>query len=444
MQRSIPLNSPPRLFILLFAALALRVSAAIVFDPPMISDDRDYHRIALSIVNGEGFAIGGIPTAYRLPAYPVFLAGVYWVFGESGLAVRFLQALIDALSCLLVYVLGRRLLQERSALTAAWIYAVLPITILYTTVRMSETVVTALVLLFFVTLPDDPKDFRRFVLSGVVAGCAVLSRSTAMLLPLTVLVLPSLSGRLSVERVRPFAITAGVMLLILAPWMIRNEAMFDRFALTSNGGVNFWMGNHSGASGSYSFPPGNPLDLVTDDFERSDLGYRLGLDFWRDEPVAAIILTSKKIAHFFAADYWMATVQTTTADWRPPDRAVKEFRQLPLSLLAALQFPFVAIMICAIPGFVLLSRNARRTWMPVIIVCVLWIGAHVVMYGGARYRFPLYPFFTIAAVQGWQFIFRDRSVSHSRFQIILLSLISFVLLAGWVAEAWILFSSSEP
>ena len=444
MKRIATLDSGPVLKLVLFTALTVRIAAAFWFDPPLISDDRDYHAIAQSLVRGEGFAIDGALTAYRLPGYPYVLAAVYGVFGESGLAVRLLQALVDVFSCLLTYLLGRRLLTERQAQTAAGIYAILPISILYTTVRMSESVFTACFLLFLVLLPEDPKDLRRPILLGVIAGCAVLIRSTALLLPVIILVAPSFSSQPLSTRLRSCAMTVGVMFIVLCPWMARNERIFDRFSLTSNGGVNFWMGNHSGASGSYSFPAGNPLDSVSEDFDRSDLGYRLGLEFWRDEPAAAVVLTAKKLAHFFAIDYWMVMVQTVPQDWRPPERAITFFQQLPVSWLVAVQLPFVAIMVFALPGIVFLSPDRRHLWKPVMAAGLLWIAAHLLIYGTARYRFPLYPLFILAAVEGWMIAKRERPVAPSRFQLIVVAILALVLIGGWSAEMWMLLSNHTP
>ena len=64
---------------ILFAALAIRV--AFVLATPnytLVHDAIDYDHHAASIADGHGFALSyGRPTAFRPPAYPIFLAGVY-------------------------------------------------------------------------------------------------------------------------------------------------------------------------------------------------------------------------------------------------------------------------------------------------------------------------------------------------------------------------------
>lgn len=426
------------LLLILGVALIVRCGAAFVLDPPMISDDLDYHAIAQSLLNGDGFTLAGSPTAYRLPGYPLFLAAIYAVAGVDPLPVRLCQALLDVLSCFMVFLLGRRLLGERSARIAATVYALFPLSILYVTTRMSETVFTAFLLLFLLLLPDRPEQRGRLVWSGIVAGCAVLIRSTALILPVAAACIPELAGRSLPSRLRPLVVTAGTMALVILPWLARNEALFGRFSLTSNAGVNFWMGNHHGASGSYSFPPDSPLADIADDYERSDLGFRLGQTFWLEEPLHGLFITAKKFAHLFAVDYWILIVQRTTPEWRPPEHAVTAFRELPVAWLAAVQLPFMAVVLFALPGLALQPPGLRSQWAPLLVVCLLWIGAHLVVYGGARYRVPLHPLFILAAVQGWLHLTR-RTFVLSRPRLVLVSVVALMLLAGWSVEAWILF-----
>ncbi|NIP87451.1 MAG: GlcNAc transferase, partial [Planctomycetales bacterium] len=66
-------------------------------------------------------ALGGDPwqgAFARPPFYPYLLAGIYWVFGFSLTAVRFVQAILGGATCSLTYVLGRRLFDRRVGLAA--------------------------------------------------------------------------------------------------------------------------------------------------------------------------------------------------------------------------------------------------------------------------------------------------------------------------------------
>src|SRR4051812_5991531 len=71
---------------IVLAALALRIAFVLLTpDYRLVADALDYDYHAVSLASGHGFALSyGRPTAFRPPAYPLFLAGVYTVFGTGG------------------------------------------------------------------------------------------------------------------------------------------------------------------------------------------------------------------------------------------------------------------------------------------------------------------------------------------------------------------------
>ena len=59
------------------------------------NDAYEYNQIALSLLQGHGFAFGpGQPTAFRPFGYPVFLAAIYATLGPSTTWVHWVQALL--------------------------------------------------------------------------------------------------------------------------------------------------------------------------------------------------------------------------------------------------------------------------------------------------------------------------------------------------------------
>ena len=147
-----------RIAIILFAALLLRTFAAVLVDSPLRSDAAEYAALARSTISGGGFSLESTPTAYRMPGYPLVVAGVFLALGESMTAVRLLQAIVDTLTCLLVFVIGRRIADERTGLVAALLYALFPLQILYVSSVMTETSFTFLlcasVVLIIVRSPE--------------------------------------------------------------------------------------------------------------------------------------------------------------------------------------------------------------------------------------------------------------------------------------------------
>ena len=67
--------------------------------------DAAYHdEWARAIADGETFIEGPY---FRAPLYPWFLGGVYTLFGHNYLIPRLIQAGIGAISCVLLYLIGR-------------------------------------------------------------------------------------------------------------------------------------------------------------------------------------------------------------------------------------------------------------------------------------------------------------------------------------------------
>src|SRR4029453_15751294 len=67
-------------------------------------------RFATTLVDHGTFGfLTGVPSAYTQPLYGWFLAGIYYPFGRSWLAVGLLQILVAVLTALVVLEIGTRL-----------------------------------------------------------------------------------------------------------------------------------------------------------------------------------------------------------------------------------------------------------------------------------------------------------------------------------------------
>ena len=62
-----------------------------------------------------------------------------------------------------------------------------------------------------------------------------------------------------------YALSLGIMLLIVTPWTIRNYQVFDRFVLvSSNSGFNLFLGNNPIATGEFQQAPANAESILID------------------------------------------------------------------------------------------------------------------------------------------------------------------------------------
>jgi len=425
----------------LLVGAALRLWAIFAYQSPLISDDKDYDAIARAVVHGDGYSFEGKPTAYRLPGYPLLLAGSYALFGERYGPVKALQLLFDELSCLLLFAIGKRLFSPKVGLVAAWVLALFPIQILYVTHLMTETIFAAMLLLIVWLAVRDPRGeggLSTDIAIGVSVGVAVLFRSPVGLFPLVIFLYRWKLGVRSDRLVRSAGVIFLAMFVVLSPWLVRNYEVFHRWTVTSNGGVNFWIGNHEHASGSYSFPSvDNPLAVVDDDFERSDLGVKLAFAFILAHPGEEGAIVAKKFAHFFAADYWLMMTMEFRPEWAHPAHAVTVFRQLSLLHAVVLHLPYIAVLLLGTFAVVCCPGTDRNTFFLFGGTFLYWLFIHLIYFADARYRFPIVPLLILSAAYGW-FMVRERTFVASRPRILIFSLLVLLFVAGWVGEIVIL------
>jgi hypothetical protein len=98
------------LFVIFTVALLLRLFTVVVQEESKrlpLSDAKDFDNIAVNIISGHGFSRGvegeNIPTSFRPPLFPLFLAGIYATFGHSYLTVKVIQAILGALLCIVIF-----------------------------------------------------------------------------------------------------------------------------------------------------------------------------------------------------------------------------------------------------------------------------------------------------------------------------------------------------
>jgi 4-amino-4-deoxy-L-arabinose transferase-like glycosyltransferase len=193
------------------------------------------------------------PSLIRLPGYPLFLAGVYSLFGhQNNHAVRLIQAFVDTFTCVLAGFIGFAWepnveLKRKTALAAFCLTAVCPFTAIYVATILTETITTflAMALTLLATLAFQATTSRGriafWLASGVVSGVAVLFRpdsglfvaAVGLTLVITSLIRSSSASELLRQRIVSttvfgFLLTIGFCVVLL-PWTIRNWRVFHLF-----------------------------------------------------------------------------------------------------------------------------------------------------------------------------------------------------------------------
>ena len=127
------------------AALVLRLAWVLWVDREgfVLNDAMMYNANAVAITEGLGFRPPqGGPSAQWPPAYSTILAGIYWLFGIEPLWGEMFNAIVGAVTVVLLMLLVERVVDRRTAIVGGVMLAVLPGPILWTDVLVTETLYT--------------------------------------------------------------------------------------------------------------------------------------------------------------------------------------------------------------------------------------------------------------------------------------------------------------
>jgi len=182
-----------------------------------------------------------VPETIRTPMYPMFVAAIYRVAGESHAAVAAGQAILFALMTLVVYAMTSRLATTSVALAAAWFTALFAPIPYYGALVLSDVVCT-----FFVTLGmwmavRAVQDRRPldYILTGAFIGLATLTQPRIAMLPVALaacVAVVALRQR-DWKSILSWGWTFVVFALVLAPWLAYNAIYVHRLTLSPAGGV---------------------------------------------------------------------------------------------------------------------------------------------------------------------------------------------------------------
>ncbi len=235
-------------------SLVIRLTWAAFAHVTPISDFRGYDGLALQWLHTGVFGEPG-SYAYRTPGYPAFLAAIYRLVGHSPRAAGFVQAFIGALTSGLLVLLAGRILSPRAGALAGLLHAVSPTAVAYVPVLASETIAAFLLVAALLCLAAaEEREERERDGRGALVGSGLLFGLMMLVRPAALFFLPA-AALLSVYSPRRRRwipsrglIFAAAVLLVLGPWMIRNQRLgLGWMTISTVGGENLWMGNNDKA-----------------------------------------------------------------------------------------------------------------------------------------------------------------------------------------------------
>lgn len=215
-------------------------SGALVID----GDDVIYNQMALNLLNYQTISLSQTfpiePTLARSPGYPIFLALIYLISGNSVSAVQFVQYLLLGLTAVAVYRLVRMRINEFTAKIAAIFCITYFPFLLFCSLLLTEILTTfifLMVILGLEKLKQTPNKLFGYLIIGLILGALVIIRPSFSLLifPITIGLTFEKNFYLSLAHFRQTLLTVIFILMgfgvFLSPWIIRNYLLSHQLLL---------------------------------------------------------------------------------------------------------------------------------------------------------------------------------------------------------------------
>jgi 4-amino-4-deoxy-L-arabinose transferase-like glycosyltransferase len=228
----------PELLLVAGVALAAALTMVVVFGSQGFvvnaGDPYGYGAIA------RGFLDQGFDKLTRRAAmlYPHLLAGVYWL-GFTDFAVQMLHTAFHVGTCVLVFLLGRRLYNVRTALIAGLVTAVHPMMLRYVADLHTETmlVFACTSMVWCAVRFHDRPTVANGILLGAVGMIATLTKGVMLPIMVAFGAVYLVRGiRREGVRSKPATLAMfATMVVIVSPWTYRNYQVSGRFVLLTPG-----------------------------------------------------------------------------------------------------------------------------------------------------------------------------------------------------------------
>ncbi|MBW1845434.1 MAG: glycosyltransferase family 39 protein, partial [Deltaproteobacteria bacterium] len=254
----------------------------------------------------------GPPQAYwKPPLYDYFLGVHHALFGGSLWPARVSQILLDGGSCILIFMLARRLISHRAGIAAAALIGLWGPLVYFSSVHVSTSLAIFLelsVLLLAIRARSQPSQVR-WMDAGFALGLLAATRAEALLLA------PWLAGWLWLglrqytrrERAIWVGMLALGVIVVVGPISLRNALYArDPVLISANGGINFLVGTEPEYRGVIGVRPGPEWELLTrapidlgyyTESERSQFHFRTARALIASDPGRWVAQLARKLGH---------------------------------------------------------------------------------------------------------------------------------------------------
>lgn len=374
---------------------------------------------------------------WQAPLYPYFLGLIYSVFGRDLFLVRIIQILLGSVNCLLLHHITRTVFNARIALVSFLVAAFYAPFIFFDAELLNPVLViffNLLVVSILLSFHRGPRVVRLFW-AGLILGLSSVTHGLAVtFLPLALLWIIILIRRSRLPAPNTLrsclSLLAG-FLLVISVTTVRNLVVGkDLVFVSSNAGINFFIGNNPDYDRTTSIRPGVEWEEliqrpIQEGFEkpseRSRYFWKQAFSYMAGQPFSYFKLLAKKL--YLTLDGYEIK--------RNQDLYAFRGLSLPLKLLLwkwLIYFPFGLSLPLSIVGIVVFFRERRssgaKDLRPILILYFLLSQAVALLFFfiSARYRLPLVPFLIILAVLGFYGLYERFKISRTKEVLLLLAI----------------------
>jgi 4-amino-4-deoxy-L-arabinose transferase-like glycosyltransferase len=288
-----------------------------------------YEPVANDILQGRGIRVQESFTIRYPPGYPIILASIFWLSQLTGInkleAVVMFNVIITALTCCVLFLLIKLILDKKIALISVFLWATYPFNLWF--IKNPNTEVPFILLFYSALLAYvlalRKISFNLFLLSGIFLGFASLIRPITLFLSIPLLVLIFFIMKSTPFRKKLLLSIVFLIgyIVVISPWLIYVYSNTGRLLPLSTGGFSNMAGgltfmvdksktNDGNQDGKKMVLPNDVIDLI----ERSRVANMDGLGkimyfFWQEaknHPMTFLKLIGIKIirAWYATSEMW--------------------------------------------------------------------------------------------------------------------------------------------
>lgn len=354
----------------------------------LFPDERNYYLAGAKLLEESG--IGFFLTERSVWNGPLSIVWP-WLFGGDVAAVKLANLLLLLLSTLFCWRLAREFSGALGGMLAVLLCSLHPLFAVFGVSVLTEAPFTFCVLasvLLFVR-GGSSGAVRSSILAGLLMGAACLFRPAPQYLPfLLILFLPFVSKQLR----RALLIFSASLLVVIVPWIVKNQLLFGVPSIASGSGAVLYLGNDLRTGGDEPVYSGRDFDTYQITKPHTHLDpegdRRLKEEVVRclsERPWDLLLLNLEKLPRFFLSHsqaYFFPSRDLLSVLRNEP---LREKIVKPLSVLTTVWGSVFGVL-----GLITLCFSRSAALFPTLLVLYFWL-LHTAAFPIPRMRLPIDP-----------------------------------------------------